>query len=504
MGNKKVVIYTCNYGGYDRILEPLSPELNIQADFYCFINDTVQSKIYQKKSNLLQAEDDILLSRHPKINPHLYFSEYEISIYIDANLRLTLNDLEPIVNYALNSANIACWKHNYRCCIYDEAKICIARGLDNRKIIEEQILRYREEGFPEHFGLGANSLIIRRHNDPEVIAFSEAWWQEYINNSKRDQLSSDYIRWKLGTNIFHIPLNISSNAVYVRYKHHKSRPEATEPKINKATPKEIIRAIAPPVILKLAKQLIQRSEGETVEAAMPSFYGQSVKTDNQEGFERRRQKLFDTNLLCLQVFPGEKLNIIDVGCAEGQSIVYFAHLYQNATITAVEPHPHRFKLLNDNVAEIEGIDIQLIKKAVTDTIAPFQPYYYQMGGPGSLLPHPQSPTEVVESSTIRLSELLTAPFIHLLKLTSPGYEAAIVAEAATYIHKVRNIFIEFKVPLEGPSRLGELIQLLEEFHFRLEIRVYSIASNRPFEYRAENKGYSSVLWIFATNHRLPY
>ena len=52
--------------------------------------------------------------------------------------------------------------------------------------------------YPKNNGLWANGVLIRKHNDPDIIKMNEMWWQEIQNGSRRDQLSAPYVAWKCG------------------------------------------------------------------------------------------------------------------------------------------------------------------------------------------------------------------------------------------------------------------------------------------------------------------
>ena len=54
----------------------------------------------------------------------------------------------------------------------------------------------KNDGFPEHYGLSENNILIRNHKDPITIKFMEKWWKMINKGSKRDQLSFMYISWK--------------------------------------------------------------------------------------------------------------------------------------------------------------------------------------------------------------------------------------------------------------------------------------------------------------------
>jgi hypothetical protein len=67
---------------------------------------------------------------------------------------------------------------------------------DDPEIMLNQVNKYKIEGYPVHNGLAACTIILRRHNSPEIVKLGEDWWTEIKNNSKRDQLSFNYVAWK--------------------------------------------------------------------------------------------------------------------------------------------------------------------------------------------------------------------------------------------------------------------------------------------------------------------
>ena len=57
--------------------------------------------------------------------------------------------------------------------------------------------RYNEENFPDNNGLAETCLIVRKHNDLNCIDFMAQWYEEIKLYSHRDQLSFNYIYWKV-------------------------------------------------------------------------------------------------------------------------------------------------------------------------------------------------------------------------------------------------------------------------------------------------------------------
>lgn len=143
-------------------------------------------------------------SRRSKMMPHLFFPEYDVSIYSD---RPIVNDPRPMVEKYLRGSDWAAvegWDTIPDA--YKAIEFLLLRcqfGASDREIKGDLILqyhRYREERLPKDSGFWTCGLIIRRHT-PETNRIGEAWYREYMNASERDQASFPYIRWKHGLKI---------------------------------------------------------------------------------------------------------------------------------------------------------------------------------------------------------------------------------------------------------------------------------------------------------------
>jgi len=126
--------------------------------------------------------------------PHRYLADYEWSLYVDGNARLNPDAVTLLEGY--KSAAFVSFRHPDRDCLYDEAEHIIREDYDDERRVREQIDLYRESGFPAHAGLIAGTVLFRRHNDPEVIALGEEWYEHVLRFSKRDQLSFNYVAWR--------------------------------------------------------------------------------------------------------------------------------------------------------------------------------------------------------------------------------------------------------------------------------------------------------------------
>lgn len=193
----KKVIYTCITGGYDVLNEPIKKYGNF--DYICFTdNPNMTSTVWdirpipEELSNLDKARQQ----RSVKICPHKYLKEYDLSIWVDGNTALNF-DFASYINTFMDDKNcVFVKKHPVRNCAYQERLVCERMKKDDPNVMKAQMERYKKEGFPIKYGLPETNFVVRFHNDERCITLMDAWINEILNGSKRDQLSFSYCVWK--------------------------------------------------------------------------------------------------------------------------------------------------------------------------------------------------------------------------------------------------------------------------------------------------------------------
>ncbi len=218
------VVYTSLVGKYDSLNNP--KYIMQDWDYICFSNNIMKrnGSIWEIRPIPFQHNDDTILSRYSKINPHLVLPEYEYSLYIDANIEFLDDSIERRITELISKdVLISAIPHPYRNCIYQEAQICIELGLDTRAKIEKLIKFLKDERYPENNGLFENGLIFRRHNTPLITSMSKDWWDLLLRFSRRDQLSFGYVLWRKNINcVAFTKKGISvRNLPSIRYVLHK-------------------------------------------------------------------------------------------------------------------------------------------------------------------------------------------------------------------------------------------------------------------------------------------
>ena len=195
MIKNKILIYTCITGGYDTPTDnfPKKPGYD-----YILISDqyikTHSWKCLIPKFENMDHLDNTKKQRYIKTHPHELFPEYNVVIWIDANT--SINNI--LYDYIENNLgfSITFKNHQFRHCIYDEIHEVKTLGKDKPELCDKLHDRYKSEGVPENNGLYETNIIISHPNNPTVQIIFNEWWKEIEHNSKRDQLSLNYILWK--------------------------------------------------------------------------------------------------------------------------------------------------------------------------------------------------------------------------------------------------------------------------------------------------------------------
>ena len=186
------VIYTVIIGAYEPLLPPHMVDLG--AEYVCLC-DVRMPETPPWKIGIVEhgGLDNTRESRRFKHLAHRCFPDAKYTLYHDANVRL-----KTTFPFSwLSEHDIAVCPHDKTDSAYEEAVRCLESGKDDPEVIKAQMDRYRNEGFPEHSGAVGCSVILRKHTDA-IAQFNEAWWEEILRGSARDQISFNYVSWKLG------------------------------------------------------------------------------------------------------------------------------------------------------------------------------------------------------------------------------------------------------------------------------------------------------------------
>jgi len=231
----RIAVYTSIFGGYDNLIDD---QLQMEGvDYICFTDRDIKSDTWEVRKSTPIYTDSNRNAKKYKVLPHRYLGEYDWSVWIDGNIKIH-SDIRPLCSGEPYKVYDHMKVFDARDCIYDEAETILnfgkinsertpERGIknwkDNPKLIVDQMNRYISEGYPKNNGLATNPIILRNHNDSAVIAVMEDWWSEIKYNSKRDQLSFNYIAWKNQFNFVYLQGDSRNNEYFLQTGKHKGK-----------------------------------------------------------------------------------------------------------------------------------------------------------------------------------------------------------------------------------------------------------------------------------------
>jgi len=175
----KTVLYTANIGGKDSF-NP-TPKQVPGVDYVYFTdNPNLKSSIWDVRQvpSDFPTDEARRNARYYKVNPHKLFPEYDISVWVDSNINV-VGDFTPLLQ---SPSKLQTYNHNDpfisdpRNCIYQEGQVVKDLLKDEISIVNKQISTYLRENYPPGNGLASTGIIVRHHNDPQIIACMDKWW----------------------------------------------------------------------------------------------------------------------------------------------------------------------------------------------------------------------------------------------------------------------------------------------------------------------------------------
>ena len=196
---KKYVIYTAMVGGYDEIMQP--QVVDDRFDYILFSNDIKEDRVgvWQVRPIAYTNPDNTRICRYVKTHPEELLPGYDASVWMDSNIRIMTSAVyERIVELYESGSVIASMNHPLRDCIYDEAFEVMYIRYEREKVVVDWCHKLRKENYPKHNGLYETNVMFRKHNTSLISETNVMWWDCIEKYSKRDQLSFNYVLWKLG------------------------------------------------------------------------------------------------------------------------------------------------------------------------------------------------------------------------------------------------------------------------------------------------------------------
>lgn len=195
---QKYVIYTAIVGGYDNVMQP--EVVDSRFDYILFSNDIKEKTVGVWKVHPIEYHnvDNTRISRYIKTHPEELLQGYEFSIWMDASMQICTSFVyERAIELYNGEIQISSMWHPIRKCIYEEAFAVVHGMVEHESVVVKWCHKLRRENYPQNNGLCETGFLYRKHTNL-VKKFNNLWWTCIDKYSRRDQLSFNYVLWKMG------------------------------------------------------------------------------------------------------------------------------------------------------------------------------------------------------------------------------------------------------------------------------------------------------------------
>jgi hypothetical protein len=199
-------VYRALIGGYETLREePVAAESRLP--FICFTDDPdLTSETWEiVRVTPRLADDPIRSARHLKLCGHERLAGFDHTLWVDNTVELLVPPEEFLDDWLVD-ADVAAPLHSVRQSVLGEAEAVIDLGKDDQARVYEQLAAYTRsapttlEGNPHWTGL------LARRRTPPVEAAMQAWWEQVLRYSRRDQLSFSVVMAGSGLRLNSVPL----------------------------------------------------------------------------------------------------------------------------------------------------------------------------------------------------------------------------------------------------------------------------------------------------------
>ncbi len=187
--------------------------------------------------------------------------------------------------------------------------------------------------------------------------------------------------------------------------------------------------------------------------------------------------------------------IIDCGANIGLATLFFARVFPNCRLTAFEPDPQVFGLLQDNCAN-HGVDAELVNAAVWSSEGVLD--FWSEGADAGRLGRGG------DGHCVQVPTTCLAPYLEervdLLKVDIEGAEYEVLLDCREQLRNVEHLFVEIHTFTDGEQRAGELLSLLSAAGFRYTVEPEAhggLFSERPFLHHRDHMGMDNQVNVFA-------
>lgn len=209
--HNRFVVYTVMVGGYDNVLQPDVVDSRFDYVLFSDVKETDRIGVWEIWTFDYHNPNKVRESRYPKMHPNELLAEYEASLYIDANVKITGNEIyDRFMELYSQGVEWGGIKTNNSCPYSEGYWVIVNAGMKKHEVFK-WCHRLLKEGYPRYSEVYLNNVIYRLHND-NVKTVDSLWWNLFLDTPPRDQLSLPYAMKKTPGLVFQWILPVGESA----------------------------------------------------------------------------------------------------------------------------------------------------------------------------------------------------------------------------------------------------------------------------------------------------
>lgn len=210
----------------------------------------------------------------------------------------------------------------------------------------------------------------------------------------------------------------------------------------------------------------------------------SVSYFNKIEFRNLKKEIFNEEIYSINLKTNknqeinrmQEINIIDVGAYIGLSVLYFKSRYPNAHITAFEPNPNIFPLLEENIEYNDIKNVQLHNIAIGKDMDERELYIESSGFAAFSTAsfrkdawNGKQKSRPIIVKTEPLSNYINKK-VNLLKIDTEGAEYEILKELdeSKTFSKIENLLVEYHPSRD--NKIQNLVQILKKNDYNISYK----------------------------------
>ena len=164
-----------------------------------------------------------MANRYYKFFAQDFFTECDVSLYLDGNLRI-VGPLQSVFDeFMASRACLGLKKHPFRRNVAEEIDQCTrSMKLAEPNRAHAELAYYRQQGFDDSPRLTENNVLLRNHRHSALAPAMELWWHCFSRFETRDQFSLPFVRWRTGVPCHLFGFDVRPPNPFFHYYRHRT------------------------------------------------------------------------------------------------------------------------------------------------------------------------------------------------------------------------------------------------------------------------------------------